>query len=341
MESVCGNVIAIVEPWFLGEGAGSPGSDKFLEFKTTLEGAGTRFYADVFEVGPVPNPTVAFVAERTEYNPDDFRAALSIGVSHVYLEKPGADSANDLAEMEAAAKKAGVQVFMGYSTTVARYVAEARQFELATPGALTTFIHTQSYSPDDLAECFSTHREGMLWSMALHELAVAVMYYGLSVATINEVNVNNEATTLLTLDGITDFSRLDFTVRTTAGRRIRIVTDRCGDHPGGPGSKEAIVSVDDRDLFRAVSAPVAVEAALEEQLRANPTYKKYFILQAEQYRKLKELTLLSAAAGKPAAGVATIATAVEILRVAEFLQKRIDMAVASFTNVDLPVPFAP
>ena len=44
MESVCGNVIAIVEPWFLGEGAGSPGSDKFLEFKTTLEGAGTRFY---------------------------------------------------------------------------------------------------------------------------------------------------------------------------------------------------------------------------------------------------------------------------------------------------------
>ena len=74
-------------------------------------------------------------------------------------------------------------VSMGYNKNVAGYVAEARAAEAAHPAATTTFIHNNAYAPEELDECFERNSEGMLRNMAIHELALAVTYWGLCVPT--------------------------------------------------------------------------------------------------------------------------------------------------------------
>ena len=78
-------------------------------------------------------------------------------------------------------------VSMGYNKNVAGYVAEARAAEAAHPAATTTFIHNNAYAPEELDECFERNSEGMLKNMAVHELCLAVTYYGVTAANIASV----------------------------------------------------------------------------------------------------------------------------------------------------------
>lgn len=88
------------------------------------------------------------------------------------------------------AKTKGVPVYMGYNKNVTPYVLkvlerirngggvagapsdhvcvhtmQALEFQKKTPGASTTFIHNNAYTPPELGECFERNAEGMLKNM--------------------------------------------------------------------------------------------------------------------------------------------------------------------------------
>ena len=64
--------------------------------------------------------------------------------------------------------------------------------------------------------------------MAVHELALLVTYYGVTSSTIAEVIALPEDSCVQTLGGLTDFSKVGFTIKTTAGKSITVKADRCG-----------------------------------------------------------------------------------------------------------------
>lgn len=110
----------VVEPWFLGAGAGSPGSSEFEAWKTEAEGKGVRFCASVTDLPTTEAPRVALIAGRAADCPALFEAALGAGVSHIFLEKPGAPSVEAMEGMARQAQSAGIPVSMGYNKNVAK-----------------------------------------------------------------------------------------------------------------------------------------------------------------------------------------------------------------------------
>ena len=104
-------VSAVVEPWFLGPGAEKPGAEKFAELR-----AGTEDVLFCASIGEVPlraeqaAPRLFLLAGRTCDAPHLFAAAIERGATHVYIEKPGAETAADLAGMQQLADARGVQV---------------------------------------------------------------------------------------------------------------------------------------------------------------------------------------------------------------------------------------
>jgi hypothetical protein len=141
----------IVEPWFLGAGAGSPGSEDFEAFRTDAEAQGVRFHSRVEEM-PQGAAHVALIAARSADCPSLFAASIEKGCQHIYLEKPGAPSVEAMAEMAAVASASNVAVSMGYNKNVAGYVSAALGFESVNPGGLTTFVHNNAYAPEELDE---------------------------------------------------------------------------------------------------------------------------------------------------------------------------------------------
>ena len=115
-------VSAVVEPYFLGAGAGKPGSERFAELKDA--NPKIAFCASVPEVpdGEAGAPRLFLIAGRTCDAPDLFAASLDKGATHVYIEKPGADNAEQLKAMAELAARERVEVVVGYNKNVAAYV---------------------------------------------------------------------------------------------------------------------------------------------------------------------------------------------------------------------------
>ena len=90
-------VSAIVEPWFLGAGAKAPGAAAFA----SLECPGAAKYAAMSDVpdGVAGAPRLFLIACRTLSAPTLFAEAIAKGATHIYLEKPGATSADELSAM--------------------------------------------------------------------------------------------------------------------------------------------------------------------------------------------------------------------------------------------------
>ena len=270
-------------------------------------------------------PTLALISGRTADNPKLLKEVIEAGCTHVYLEKPGAPTVAELEEMKAYAAEKGVPVYMGYNKNVTPYVLKALEVEKATPGATTTFVHLNAYKEEELPECFERNAEGMLKNMAVHELALLATYYGVTVDNIASVTPDAEYSRCMTLTGpggseFTDFAKLGFTVQTKDGKTVTVKADRCGSTTGG--GSEAIVSVDGEVKFTSVTPDEELQKFCDEQAAADPEMMPYFFLQSEDYITLKERStahILSGAAGAPE-GMATIDTAVETLKVAEYLQ---------------------
>jgi len=335
-------LLAVVEPWFLGGGAGSRGAAEFEAMRAELARThpGCKFAASVAEVA-VPSdgsPVLALVAGRTCDAPSIFDALCAKGVTHIYLEKPGADSAARLEAMRQKAKEHGVAVLVGYNKNVAQYMSEAlaalaARDWMAQPAPLVTLEHCNAFKPGpELVEFLGgPGGEGMLHNMACHELALAATLFGVSVERVASVSLQPELCEIVYLDGGgADWSRVAFTLKLhpsdtapvhpsvgVAPTRLRFVLDRCGGnfsrvHLEAPGAEAQV--------FRLPSAEH--QAVVEEQEERDPEMRPYFFQQAPDYLALKAAFLEHIAAGRPGTppGVVDLDGALAALRLADMLR---------------------
>mmetsp|Transcript_18757 Transcript_18757/g.36478 ORF Transcript_18757/g.36478 Transcript_18757/m.36478 type:complete len:382 (+) Transcript_18757:51-1196(+) len=328
----------VVEPWFLSDpGKCTPGYDEFIQFKKKLEATnGIQFFQSVEEVPPLSDNTtkrIAIISARTSSNPSLFASCLSIGCTAIFLEKPGAPAVSQLEQMALDAKAKNVRVFMGFNKNVSKYVTKTRELassHLNKENLNITFVHNNNYenTPEALGECFERNAEGMLKNMAIHELALLVTFYNVTVDTIRSVVADEEHSSCQTLIGpssgkeFTDFDKLKFRIVTKDGVRVSIVADRCG----GDDSIGIVTSTtegkgkqEEEELSR-FSMPDPEDAtSISDAERRLPGAMPYFYVQDPDYFALKQRVAKAVVEGGEAEGVATIDVAVETLKVAEYL----------------------
>jgi len=210
---------------------------------------------------------------------------------------------------------------MGFNKNVSKYVTKTRAYQKSHSGTNVTFLHNNNYAESELNECFERNSEGMLKNMAIHELALAVTFYGVTASNIESVEADKDFSVCKTLTGpsdgksYVDFRRLKFTITTTDGNTVSIAADRCG----GDDSVGIVTDSDGKELVR-YTMPDEEDAdtikAAEEQVKgAMP----YFYVQSPDYQTLKQRVAKAVATSQPAEGVATIESAVETLKIAEYL----------------------
>merc|ERR1739838_838456 len=114
---------------------------------------------------------------------------------------------------------------MGYNKNVCKFVRNAREFAATVEDSHTTFVSNNTYEPtaESLGECFERNIEGMLKNMAIHELALLVSFYDVTVDNIDSVTADRDFSSMQTLKGpsgkmITDFDKIKFTINTKTGK---------------------------------------------------------------------------------------------------------------------------
>lgn len=314
----------VVEPWFLGGGASGPGGPEFAKFASDTErDHGVSFHKSLSTLPPVSPETkrLALISGRTADNPRLLTEAINAGCTTIYLEKPGAPTVSELAAMKDTAAAANVAVLMGYNKNVCKFVTKTREYAAAHPEGHVTFVSNNTYenTPASLGECFERNCEGMLKNMAIHELALLVSFYDVTVENVESVTADREFSSLQTLKGpsgkeFTDFDKIKFTIKTKTGKEVSVQADRCGGD-----TSYGMVSIDGKEVFRH-SMPDEEDLAnvkiLEEEY---PNAMPYFFSQDPDYITVKDRVSDYCANGVEAKGVASIEVAVETLRVAEYL----------------------
>ncbi|CAJ1970022.1 unnamed protein product [Cylindrotheca closterium] len=322
----------VVEPWYFAPAAeGTPGHSDFHEWaKKTKESHGVEFFHTVEEVPTAPaaddgSVRLAIISARTADNPKLLDQCLKLGCKAIYLEKPGAPTVSELEAMKSRADEAGVKVFMGFNKNVSSYLTFSRELVNKTAEKCdVTFLHNNNYANTEaeLAECFERNAEGMLKNMAIHELAILVTYYGVTVDTIDKVEADKEFSSCKTLKGpasgkdFTDFDKLKFKIVTKSGVEVNVAADRCG----GDDSVGIVNKADSGEELARFTMPDEATVANTDALKAKyGDAMPYFFAQDPDYLKLKQLVVQNCIDGTPAEGVADIETAVETLKVAEYL----------------------
>lgn len=313
----------IVEPWFLGAGSDSPAGQDFKTWQDETESRyGTTFAVSLDDLPPPDAPRLALISGRTADNPRLLTESIAHGAKCIYLEKPGAPTVTELEQMKNEADAAGVEVLMGYNKNVCKYVRKTREFAATVPDSHVTFVSNNAYenTPESLGECFERNAEGMLKNMAIHELALLVSFYDVSVDNIAEVTADKEFSSMQTLKGpsgkaFTDFDKIKFTIKTKTGKEVSVQADRCG----GTDSFAFVTDGKGEEVFR-YYMPDEEDKMHVQQLQAKyPTAMPYFFTQDPDYITVKERVAKHTVDGNPAEGVANIGVAVETLKVAEYL----------------------
>lgn len=311
----------IVEPWFMGQGGEGPGGKEFKEFQAEEEAKGIKFATSLSDLPEPKQPRLALISGRTADNPRLLTESIQNGCKCIYLEKPGAPTVAELQQMKEESEAAGVEVLMGYNKNVCKYVRKVREFSAGLPGSHVTFVSNNAYenTPESLGECFERNAEGMLKNMAIHELALLVSFYDVSVENIESVSADKDFSSLQTLPGPsgkewTDFDKIKFTIKTKTGKEVSVAADRCG----GTDSY-ATASLDGEEKFRYYMPDEEDKVLVEELTAKYPTAMPYFFTQDPDYITVKERVAKHTVDGQPADGIATIDVAVETLRVAEYL----------------------
>ena len=319
---------AIVEPWYMTEAAkGTPGYDAFQAWRQELqEQHNIGVYESVAQVPSAANgeKRLAIISARTSDNPKLFNDCLSYldGCQCIFLEKPGAPTVAELESMQAAATAKRVDTFMGFNKNVSAYLQRTRDFA-AQHGddANVTFLHNNNYKPNDLEECFERNAEGMLKNMAIHELAILVTYYGVTVDTIASVTADADFSSCQTLRGpssgqmFTDFDKLKFEIVTKAGKKASVAADRCG----GDDSVGIVSDGAGMELARYTMPDDEAVANIPNLQAKYPGAMPYFFTQDPDYKSIKELVVRYCADGTVPEGVATLQVAIDTLKVAEYL----------------------
>ena len=199
-------------------GASGPGGPEFAKFaEETKAKHGVEFLTSLADLPAVPDGVkrLALISGRTADNPRLLKEAIEVaGCSTIYLEKPGAPTVQELADMRDYAASKNVTVLMGYNKNVCKFVRKAREYQ-AEHGGHITFVSNNAYenTPESLGECFERNREGMLKNMAIHELALLVSFYDVTVDNIESCVADKEFSSCQTLKGpsgqdFTDFDKI-------------------------------------------------------------------------------------------------------------------------------------
>lgn len=315
----------VVEPWFLGAGAEGPGGPEFAEFAKKSEADhGVAFHKSLSDLPPVTDGVkrLALISGRTSDNPRLMSEAITAGCSTIYLEKPGAPTVAELEAMKKEGEDRNVTVLMGYNKNVCKYVSKTRDYAASVDNGHVTFVSNNTYEPtaESLGECFERNAEGMLKNMAIHELALLVSFYDVSVENIESVTADKEFSSMQTLAGPsgkewTDFDKIKFTIKTKTGKEVSVQADRCG----GDVSFATVTDPSGKELFR-YCMPDEEDKANVSVLEAKyPGAMPYFFSQDPDYITVKDRVAANCATGAEATGIATIEIACETLRVAEYL----------------------
>jgi hypothetical protein len=160
----------------------------------------------------------------------------------------------------------------------------------------------------------------MLKNMAIHELALLVSFYDVTVENIESVSADKAFSSMQTLAGpsgkmFTDFDRIKFTIKTKTGKVVSVAADRCG----GTDSYATVADAGGSEVFRYYMPDDEDKAAVQKLQAKYPTAMPYFFTQDPDYVTVKERVAKFTATGEEATGLATIDVALETLRVAEFL----------------------
>jgi predicted dehydrogenase len=313
----------IVEPWFMGPGAEGPGGPEFKAFQEEVSAKeGIQFFTALADLPPVAEgkKRLALISGRTADNPKFLPQCIKAGCSVIYLEKPGAPTVKELQEMKAEADKAGVSVLMGYNKNVCKFVNRALEYAKENGGHVT-FVSNNAYenTPESLGECFERNAEGMLKNMAIHELALLVSFFDVTVENIAECTADKDFSSCQTLKGpsgkdFTDFDKIKFTIKTKTGKEVSVQADRCGGT-----TSYAKVEKDGKEVFRHEMPDEEDKANVTALEKEYPGAMPYFFSQDPDYITVKERVANFCANGVEATGVATIDIAIETLRVAEYL----------------------
>jgi len=186
------NVTAVVEPFFMNEKLCPEPPAVFLELTHSLEAMGIETKKSVDDLSVFTKPTMCLIAGRTAENPELFRQCVERGAQVIYLEKPGAPTVKELEDMRTLAEEKNVKVYLGYNKNVTPYVLNTIKVARETPNSHVFFCHNNSYSTSDLPEVFARNSEGMLKNMAIHELALLVMFFQVTVDNIEKFKVNTD-----------------------------------------------------------------------------------------------------------------------------------------------------
>ena len=110
--------------------------------------------------------------------------------------------------------------------------------------------NTYENNAESLGECFERNREGMCKNMIIHELALLVSFFDVTVETIDTCTADKDNSSYQTLKGpsgqeFSDFDKIRFTVKTKSGKEVTVVGDRCAGEVSW-----ASIEKDGQEVFR-------------------------------------------------------------------------------------------
>lgn len=331
------NTPGVVEPFFENKSLCANPPEAWTELVKSLKEDDIPSVDSVTKLPKFTKDTMCLIAGRTADNPALFKACVDHGAKFIYLEKPGAPSVEKLQEMADYAEIKGVKVYLGYNKNVTPYVQKALEVSKSTEGSMVQFVHNNSYDINDLPECFTRNAEGMMKNMAIHELALLVSFFGVTVDTIAEfkVDMDKELTESLTVwvpgtampnaKYITDFSRVSFTVTTKAGKSVSVAANRCG----GNVSHASVKNGSGKEIAKFEFPDAETQSKVDEQCKADPEMMPYFFVQSDDYLVLKDRVVKSALSGGKAESVATIQVAIDALKLAEYITAELKKATSA------------
>jgi predicted dehydrogenase len=327
------NVRAVVEPFFLDTSRCPYPPQSFVDLVVMLDDMGIRCVNHVGQLDIFLQQTLCIIAGRTSDNPRFFRECIGIGASHIYLESPGAPTIDQLQDMQSLAETRGVEVYMGYQRLCASYIQKAVSLSRSVSKAHVFFCHNEVHQSNELNIVVSRHPEGMIFSMAIQELAVLVMQLGVKANEIEtfKVNTNRLFSERLTFYDenndreVTDLSRIAFKITTKDTRRsVSIMADRCG----GVVSFAVVKSHAGKELQRFQSHSDDQVSVVQSELRNDKEISHQFEIESEEYIELKRRVVHSilSANSQKSYGLVSIRDGVDILDLATYCTGQVSAA---------------
>ena len=323
-----GRPVAVVEPWFLSPENSRSTMDGMAEFQTfanelrenNIEVVSS--FADLQST--VDTSTYALISARTHDNPALLKAAVDAGIRNILLEKPGAATIAELESIQQLADEHELAIALGFNRHVAHFALAVRDAmgHVAGDNCHVTYTATNTFHPSELEECFSRNAEGIAKNMMIHELALAVDMHGCTVEKIRDIDIIRDQTELLTLGGYEDFKSLTVRLHMDATAPLGSITigaHRCAEQNEVIGCVHA-----GNDLVAKVNYhPGSISDDVAKRMASYPEMHSYFPTQWNDYIKIKtvmgDYVTSNGRISGSVPGLASVQTAIEAMRLAEFI----------------------